>query len=622
MVVGSGAREHALTWKLLASPRVDSVICVPGNPGMSVLAHTVAADPLDADALLAIAREQKVDFTVVGPEAPLAAGIVDHFQANQQRIFGPTRAAARLESSKVWTKGFLERHGIPTARAKVVDSDFGARQTLAEVGYPAVIKADGLAGGKGVWVAQSAEEADQALDALFGRRSVGSAADRVLIEQHLRGRELSVLAFTDGERVAVMPPARDYKRLLDGDLGPNTGGMGGYTRPEDVPPELMAWIEREVLLPTVRGMAAEGAAYRGVLYAGLMLTPDGPSVLEFNCRFGDPEAQIILPLLESDLFEILEACVEGRLEPARVRWGGGATCGVVLAAEGYPESPRAGDAIEGLEDLAPGVMAFHAGTATRSVSRLFGASSVQSLVTAGGRVLTIVATGPTLAAARAIVYENVDLVSFKGKQCRTDIGLPVSGADTDAWRAPSQSDAEDALPIPAAIPGAVSVQPQVLLVGCNDEEHALLREAAGLLTYLKIGYETRTVSAYYGPADAQTLARGAVSQGFRAIVAVAGTEPTLPGLLAAWSLLPVVAVARVLDPEQRGREDEDVMRAATLVPDGAPVAVAGLGVRGARTAAWLIASILGVAAQSDTAQLSPRTNSAQQVTPHMETSPT
>lgn len=413
MVVGSGAREHALAWKLLASPRVDSVICVPGNPGMSVLAHTVTADPLDFERLLSLAREQNVDFTVVGPEAPLAAGIVDHFLANEQRIFGPTHAAARLESSKVWTKGFLERNGISTARAEVVDSAFGARQTLAEVGFPAVIKADGLAGGKGVWVAQTAEEADEALDTLFGRRSLGSAADRVLIEEHLTGRELSVLAFTDGERLAVMPPARDYKRLLDGDEGPNTGGMGGYTRPVDVPPELVAWIEREILLPTIRAMTAEGAPYRGVLYAGLMLTPDGPRVLEFNCRFGDPEAQVVLPRITSDLAQLLAEAAAGELchEPT---FTDDACVGVACAAEHYPSAPRKGDIISGLGSASAidGVQIFFAGVR---------AGEGDDLVTSGGRVLYVVGTAPTIDEARRRAYDGVDRISWDGMHHRTDI---------------------------------------------------------------------------------------------------------------------------------------------------------------------------------------------------------
>lgn len=408
LVVGSGGREHALAWHL-ARHGAD-VIVAPGNAGTRTLNAPVRLD--DADGLIALAREQRAELTIVGPEAPLAAGLVDRFTDAGLAAFGPTRAAARLEWSKAWTKDFLRENGIPTARAEIVDSPAAARRAIAQTGLPVVLKADGLASGKGVFVVTSQAEVDVALEQLFDR--LGAAASSVLVEERLAGPELSVLAFCDGETFVVMPPARDYKRLLDADRGPNTGGMGGYTRPADATPDLLREIEARVLQPTLDGMQRQGHPFRGVLYAGLMLTSDGPRVLEFNCRFGDPECQLILPLLESDLAEVCSAAMTLQLESVDVRWRDERTYGVVLAACGYPEAPQAGDPIEQAEDLGAGVLAFHAGTRITDDGRL---------VTSGGRVLTLVGF------EREAVYGAAERVRFQGKQFRRDIGLDVpSGA--------------------------------------------------------------------------------------------------------------------------------------------------------------------------------------------------
>ncbi len=331
LVLGGGGREHALVWRL-AQEHAHQLWCAPGNGGTLALAENLPLDPTNPEAALAAAEQVDAELTIVGPEAPLAAGIVDRFQSAGRRILGPTRAAARLETSKVWTKHFLQRHGLPTASAEVASDADQARQAVHRLGLPAVIKADGLAGGKGVFVLTRPPEVDAVLELLFGRRLLGSAADQVLIEECLAGPELSVLAWVDGEHLAVMPPARDYKRLLDGNHGPNTGGMGGYTRPVDATPELLERVERDILRPAVAAMAAEGNPYRGVLYAGLMLTADGPKLLEFNCRLGDPEAQLILPLLQSNLSEVACAVTEGGLDRLPVHWRPAVTCGVVLAA--------------------------------------------------------------------------------------------------------------------------------------------------------------------------------------------------------------------------------------------------------------------------------------------------
>jgi phosphoribosylamine--glycine ligase len=405
LVVGSGGREHAIAWQLIS--RGADVWLAPGNGGT---APNVPLQALDLAGLADFAGRKRVDLTIVGPEAPLAAGLVDQFAARGLKAFGPTRAAARLEWSKAWTKEFLRRHRIPAGAAEVVDSEAAARSVVARLGLPLVLKADGLAAGKGVFVVTCAEQLTPALDQVF---RLGEAARAVLVEEYLEGPELSVLAFSDGQRFAVMPPARDYKRLLDDDRGPNTGGMGGYTRPTYATTDVLEEIERDILQPTLEGMLAEGTPYRGVLYAGLILTRDGPKVLEFNCRFGDPECQLILPLLQSSLADVCASVVEGALGPAMVHWRDGRTYGVVLAARGYPDAPESGARILGLDDLPHGVSAFHAGTRFDDDGQL---------VTSGGRVLTLVGSD------RQAVYAAAERVSFRGKQLRSDIGMEVEAA--------------------------------------------------------------------------------------------------------------------------------------------------------------------------------------------------
>jgi phosphoribosylamine---glycine ligase len=407
LVIGSGGREHALSWHLQREGH--TVLVAPGNGGT---ANAVAVDAVDIAGLTRLAQQEGVDLTIVGPEMPLMLGLVDAFARAGLAVFGPTQAAARLEWSKTWSKSFFNRYAIPTARAEVVGSEVEARQAVARMGLPAVLKADGLAAGKGVFVAQTPVELDEAIEHLFEKRTLGSAADQVLVEECLEGRELSVLAFTDGERLAVMPPARDYKRLLDDDRGSNTGGMGGYTWPAYATSSLLEEVEQRILQPTLAGMRAEGVPYRGVLYAGLMLTADGPKVLEFNCRFGDPECQLILPLLQSRLFDVCAAVVEGRLRPEDVRWADGRTFGVVLAAPGYPEAPQFGDTIRGLDGLSEDVNVFHAGTRVDN----------DQTVTAGGRVLTIVGS------ERSAVYSAAAAIDFDRKQYRQDVGAEMAVA--------------------------------------------------------------------------------------------------------------------------------------------------------------------------------------------------
>lgn len=417
LVVGSGAREHALLWKLAQSPRRPQLFCAPGNAGTAQLAESVPIASGDVRALAVWADERAIDLAIVGPEAPLARGIADAFAARGRALFGPTQAAAQIEASKAWTKALLVRHGIPTARAEIVADLEAARRALDTFGTPVVVKADGLAAGKGVTVAATRAEAEAAVRACLVERAFGAAGERVVIEECLAGPEVSVLAFVDGECVVPMVPACDYKRVGEGDTGPNTGGMGAYAPPALATPELRARVQREILEPTAAALVAAGRPYRGVLYAGLMVTAEGPKVLEFNCRFGDPETQVILPLLASDLLDIVEAVVEGHLDQAPVRWRAGAACGVVLAAEGYPGPYPMGMPIRGLDTAPDDALVFHAGTR----------ATPEGIVAAGGRVLTVVGQGPDRAAARERAYAALAGIHFEGCYYRRDIAAAERG---------------------------------------------------------------------------------------------------------------------------------------------------------------------------------------------------
>ncbi len=413
LVIGSGGREHALAWKLAQSPGMRRVHVAPGNGGTGRDRHLRNSPLAGHEELIAFAKAEQVDFTVVGPEAPLAAGIVDAFRAAGLRIFGPTRAAAQLESSKDFAKAFMARHGIPTAAYRTFEDARAAHDYVRERGAPIVVKADGLAAGKGVVVAQTADEAHAAIDAMLGGEMVGAAGARVVIEEFLPGEEASFIVLCDGTHVAALASSQDHKRLLDGDQGPNTGGMGAYSPAPVVTPEVHARVMREIIDPTIAGLAAEGIRYTGFLYAGLMIGADGqPRVLEFNCRLGDPETQPILMRMKSDLAAVLDAAIDGRLDQIEIAWDRRAALGVVVAAQDYPDRPRRGDAIEALPANTDDCMVFHAGT--QQVG--------DQLVTSGGRVLCVTALGETLRLARRRAYEAVSAVRFAGMQYRSDIG--------------------------------------------------------------------------------------------------------------------------------------------------------------------------------------------------------
>jgi len=413
LVVGGGGREHALVWKLAQSPLVERLFCAPGNAGIAELAECVEIGATEVLPLRKFARQNRIDLTVVGPEAPLVKGIVDSFESVGLRTFGPSREAARIEGSKVFAKQLMQRHGVPTAQFRVFNAPERAKAYLEMVGAPVVVKADGLAAGKAAIVCRTLQEAFDAVDRIMVRREFGEAGDQLVVEACLEGEEASMIAFTDGRTIAVLPSCQDHKPVYDGDRGPNTGGMGAYSPAPLVTEELARQIEREVLVQTVHAMNREEKPYRGVLYAGIMVTEDGPQVLEFNCRFGDPETQPLLMRLRSDLVPVLLATMDGTLSEAELDWDPRPAVCVVMASGGYPGPYRKGYPIEGLQDAAKmeDVVVFHAGTALEE----------GQVVTAGGRVLGVTALGPTIAAARERAYEAVGKIHFEGAYCRTDI---------------------------------------------------------------------------------------------------------------------------------------------------------------------------------------------------------
>ena len=413
LVIGSGGREHALVWKLRQSPRVSQIYCAPGNAGIAADATCLPGDIKSVVSLLELATTIRPDLTIVGPELPLQLGVVDEFTRRGWRIFGPTRAAAQLESSKSFAKEFMQRYHIPTAHYAICNSPDEVRDALPHFHMPVVVKADGLAAGKGVVICKSKEEASTVAAEMLSGKMLGEAGARVVIEECLQGEELSFLVLSDGERVAPLAAAQDHKRVGDGDTGANTGGMGAYSTASMLDEQMQNWLLQHIARPVVTGMKAEGAEYKGVLYCGLMMTARGPMVLEFNCRFGDPETQPILMRLESDLVEALEASIEGRVSDGDFRWSGDAAACVVMASGGYPGTFEVGKKIDGLEDVDKmgDVKVFHAGTTTHD----------GAYFTAGGRVLGVTARAPDLKTAVDRAYEAVAKIRFGGAHSRKDI---------------------------------------------------------------------------------------------------------------------------------------------------------------------------------------------------------
>jgi len=420
LVIGSGGREHALVWKLKQSSSVDRIFCAPGNAGTAAIAENVAIPATGLAQLLRFAKQNDVDLTVVGPDDPLAMGIVDLFTADKLRIFGPTKSAARLESSKIFAKELMRSQKVPTAQARTFSESKEALDYCDEVKFPVVIKADGLALGKGVIIAPDAATAKSTIEAMMNEARFGDAGRRVVVEEFLRGSECSIHALVDGKNYRLLESARDHKRAFDGDEGPNTGGMGAFSPANNWDAQLQSQFEKEIMQPLLHGLSKEGIAYRGLLYPGLMITSDGVRVLEFNCRFGDPETQALLPRMKSDLLALLEATIDGKIDKHSIDWDKRVSVTLVLASAGYPGKYETGKVISGLDEAAKleGIQIFHAGTKIAD----------NKIVTAGGRVLAVTALGSTIATARGCAYEAAARIEFEGCHYRRDIALSAASS--------------------------------------------------------------------------------------------------------------------------------------------------------------------------------------------------
>ena len=557
LVIGSGGREHALAWKIAQSPRVKKIYCAPGNAGIADLAECVPIPAGDLPALLEFARREHIDLTVVGPEGPLSAGIVDLFEKEGFRIFGATRRAAEIEGSKSFAKSLMARYGIPTAKGRSFTDHAEAAEYLRRTGVPVVVKADGLAAGKGVIVCHTEAEARAALDLVMVKREFGAAGNQVLIEEFLTGEEASFLAFTDGRTVLPLPSSQDHKAIFDDDQGPNTGGMGAYSPAPVVDRLIHRKIMNEVMIPTVKAMAAEGRPYKGVLYAGLMIDGDRIKVLEFNGRFGDPEAQPLLMRIKSDIVPVMEAVIDGRLDQATLDVDRRAAVCVVMASKGYPGSYPKGlpirglDAAKGMQDVA----VFHAGTARRQAD----------VVTDGGRVLGVTALGDTVEAAIATAYAAVGAIGWDGAYCRKDIGRKALKRLAQA--------------------------PAVGIVMGSDSDLGVMEEAAAMLKKFGIPFEMTVASAHRSPERAMRFASTARERGMQVIIAGAGHAAHLAGVLAAHTPLPVIGVPI----DSSSLQGLDALLSTVQMPPGIPVATMALGKSGARNAGIFAAQIVALA---------------------------
>ena len=559
LVVGSGGREHSLVWKIKQSKKVEKVYCAPGNAGIKKLADCVDISATDVKKLVDFAVKNRIDLTVVGPEASLVEGIVDAFEKKGLRIFGPTQKAAILEGSKVFTKEFLAKYDIPTAEFKVFKDPKKAKKYIDKVGAPIVVKADGLAAGKGVIVSATVEDAKTAVDQIMIDKVFGDAGNKVVIEECLVGEEASFIAFTDGKSVLPLPTSQDHKPIFDQDQGPNTGGMGAYSPAPVVTNEISEFVMEKVMLQTIRGMAAEGRPYKGMLYAGLMISGDKINVLEFNCRFGDPEAQPLLMRLKSDVVDIFEAAIDGKLATIDMKIDPRPTVCVVMSSGGYPGSYETGKIIRGISkaNAVPGVEVFHAGTAMEK----------GRLVTAGGRVLGITAVGKDLKTAITRAYKGIEEIKWTGCFYRTDIGA----------KALNRTD-------------AVPVRPKVGILMGSDSDLPVMRAAADFFKEMGVECEMTVASAHRTPARVMEYTQSAPARGVKIIIAGAGMAAHLAGVIASHTDLPVIGVP--LDASPLG--GMDALLATVQMPPGIPVATMGIGKAGAKNAAVLACRILAL----------------------------
>lgn len=559
LVVGSGGREHALVWKIHQSSRVDKIYCAPGNAGIKRMAKCVDISATDVDALLSFAQSEQIDLTVVGPELSLTAGIVDAFEREGLRIFGPSKGAAILEGSKVYTKEFLKKYDIPSAAFRVFKNSKKAKKYIDKCGAPLVVKADGLAAGKGVIVAATVEEAKEAVDLIMRDKAFGEAGNKLIVEECLKGEEASFIAFTDGKTILPLPTSQDHKAAFDGDKGPNTGGMGAYSPAPVVTEKIADFVMEKVMVPTIQGMAAEGRPYKGMLYAGLMVDGSDINVLEFNCRFGDPEAQPLLMRLKSDVVDIFDAVIDERLDQIEMKIDPRPTVCVVIASGGYPGTYEKGKVIRGLKKASdvPGVVVFHAGTQIKN----------GRIASAGGRVLGVTAIGKDLKKAIANAYKAVGMVSWKDSYFRTDIGA----------KALSRTQEIDAKPVVGIVMG-------------SDSDLPVMQAAADFLSFMGIPYEMTVASAHRTPDRAVSFASTAQKRGLKLIIAGAGMAAHLAGVLAAHTDLPVIGVPLDASP-LRGM---DALLSTVQMPPGIPVATMGIGKAGAKNAGVLAARILAL----------------------------
>ncbi len=560
LVVGAGGREHALVWKIHQSPKVENIYCAPGNAGIGRLAQCVDISAVDTEGLLKFAQKEKIDLTVVGPESSLVEGIVDVFEDNGLRIFGPRKKSAILEGSKVFTKEFLEKYNIPSASFRVFSDKKKAKKYIEKCGAPIVVKADGLAAGKGVVVAQTVTEAKNAVDMIMTEKVFGEAGNKIVVEECLTGEEASFIAFTDGKTVLPLPTSQDHKAIFENDKGPNTGGMGAYSPAPVVTDEIESYVMEKIMLPTVRGLEAEGRPYKGMLYAGLMIDGDKINVLEFNCRFGDPEAQPLLIRLNNDIIDIFEAAIDGNLASIKMKIDPCPSICVVMASGGYPGSYEKGKVIKGLSNATKvsNVMVFHAGTAIKN----------SRTVNSGGRVLGVTATGKTLQEAITRAYSVVDMIHWTGCYFRRDIGAK-------------------ALKRSSAIKENKAV---VGIVMGSDTDLPVMQAAAEFLKKMEIPCEMTIASAHRSPDRAIEYARSAQSRGLKVIIAGAGMAAHLAGVLSAHTELPVIGVPLDTSP----LKGMDALLSTVQMPPGVPVATMGIGKSGAKNGGVLAARILAL----------------------------
>ncbi len=552
LVVGGGGREHALCWKFAQSPLVEKVFCAPGNAGIAEDAECVPLAVNDFEGLARFAKEQEITFTIVGPEDPLAQGIVDYFNERGLKIFGPRAQAAQIEGSKVFAKRLMAKYGIPTAAFEVFEDPQEAKRYVEEKGAPIVVKADGLAAGKGVMVCRSVEEAKAAVDKIMVKKAFGEAGKRVVIEECLVGEEASFMVLTDGKTILPLPSSQDHKPLLDNDQGPNTGGMGAYSPAPVVTPALAQEIMETIMEPVIRALAQEGIPYQGVLYAGLMIVEGKPYVLEFNCRFGDPECQPLMMRIKSDLAALIKAALEGDLAGKSLEIDEKAAVCVVMASQGYPGKYEKGKVIHGLEEAArlPGVKIFHAGTARKD----------GRYVTNGGRVLGVTALGEDIPEAIDRAYEAVEKISWQGVHYRRDIG----------------AKALKRLP------------PEVLVLMGSQSDRPIMEKAEEIFKEFRLPYRLLVASAHRTPDKVRKLAREAAQQGVKVIIAGAGLAAHLAGAVASETTLPVIGV-----PIAAGTLGGiDALLSTVQMPPGVPVAT--VAINGAKNAAVLAAEIIAL----------------------------